>query len=158
TLAGGLEELASAPIFDQRWFDGLADTRRLLREAGDEHCEATSLKAFDAALQRARATPPTSLAAVWRCVDELAACATALRLVVVEDQDSEAEAAPDKVSPIEVAAGEAAYWMDALVRQSTRAREELMYLTPWVGEQPSGEFVDIAIPSLRDLASGRGVP
>src|SRR5690606_29751831 len=89
TLAGGLEELASAPIFDQRWFDGLADTRRLLREAGDEHCEATSLKAFDAALQRARATPPTSLAAVWRCVDELAACATALRLVVVEDQDSE---------------------------------------------------------------------
>ncbi len=158
TLAGGLEELASAPIFDERWFDGLADTRRLLREAGDEHCDATSLKAFDAALQRARAAPPTTLAAAWRCVDELAACAAALRLIVVKDQDSEPEAAPDKVSPVEAAADEAAYWMDALVRQSTRASEELAYLTPWVGEQQSGESVDIAIPSLRDIASGRGVP
>lgn len=156
TLAGGLEELTSAPIIDTRWFTGLADTRRLLSESGDEHCEAATLKAFDTALQRAHATPPTTLAEAWRCVDELAACAQALRPVVIsEPPASDDEDTSDKVpSAAELAAEEAAYWMDALVRQILRAREELAYLTPWVGEQQTGESVDVAIPSLRRLAEG----
>src|SRR5690606_38652649 len=115
-----------APIIDTRWFTGLADTRRLLSESGDEHCEAATLKAFDTALQRAHATPPTTLAEAWRCVDELAACAQALRPVVIsEPPASDDEDTSDKVpSAAELAAEEAAYWMDALVRQILRAREE----------------------------------
>ena len=81
TLAAGLEELAQAPVFEVRWFAGLADTRRLLREAGDEACDRSELAAFDAMLETLRMTPPTTLAAAWRCVDELAARAQTLLLV-----------------------------------------------------------------------------
>ncbi|NLG76575.1 MAG: hypothetical protein GX535_10075 [Xanthomonadaceae bacterium] len=154
TLAGGLEELVDAPIFDARWFDGLADTRQLLRESGDEHCDAMALEAFDAALQRARTSRPSTLAAAWRCVDDITASAEALRPVTIGAQEI-AEPATDKAATL-TGAAEAAYWVEALIRQCRRARDELVYLTPWVCEQPSGAAVDVAIPSLRQLAEGVG--
>src|SRR5690606_32505937 len=134
-------------------FEGLADTRRLLRESGDEHCNAVALETFDAALQRALTTRPSTLAAAWRCIDELAACAEALRPAIGKQEV--AEPPPDKVAAL-TGAAEAAYWLEALIRQSARARDELVYLTPWVRDQQSGESVDIAIPSLGRLAEGVG--
>lgn len=149
-LASGLQELAQMPILGVRWLEGLADTRRVLREAGEDGCDPRVLAAFDAALERACAAPPTTLAAAWRCVDELATQAQALQCL-----DTGASAATvDAAKADEAASAEAAYWIDALARQSRCAREELRYLTPWAGELSTGAEADIEIPSLQQLADG----
>src|SRR5690606_11870196 len=146
TLATGLEELAQAPVLGSHWFTGLADTRRLLREAGDAACDLQALAAFDAQLEHACATPPATLIASWRCVVELAARAQALQPATLPDVQSPDATQTDDGEP--TAADDAAHWVARLVHQSAGAREELAHLAPWIADSSPGSAADIPVPSL----------
>jgi hypothetical protein len=78
-----------------------------------------ALDGFERALQRARSAPTATLADAWTQLELLASSAV--------DAAAELAAAPGWTRE-----GEACMWMEALVRQCTDHRDDLLHLAPWL--------------------------
>ncbi len=131
TLAGGLHELASAPIVRPTLFAGLGDTLDVLAELG----VASALLAP----ARGHLRVPRTLSAARTGL--LALCAEGQALVAaLEGHDT----------------GEPTSWADAFARQVAQALHELEGLCPWLASaDDAGDTVATqldAIPTLLQLA------
>ncbi len=146
TLQPGLSDLAEQKITGSRVFEGLQDTLAIVVDAAasvPEARDATRLMALEQDLTAAILDPPTTLTALRRRLDRLAASAAGL----VADMEARAI---DPESPL-------GGWTRALAGQCTDARAELMTLAPWTdmlsSENGYGDFFALdEIPTLSDLA------
>ncbi|HEY6876554.1 MAG TPA: glucoamylase family protein, partial [Polyangiales bacterium] len=145
TLRPGLAALVDAPILNRRWLEGLSDTFSILIDILDQHRPAAVLE-FEAALESAIAARPVRLTDAWVQLERLAAGANdAAAHFAANDSESEA-----------------GFWANALARQCSDFRDELVFLAPWLELQPvpsmePGVPGDDGIPALRELAT-RKVP
>ncbi|MDB5802562.1 MAG: NdvB [Rhodocyclales bacterium] len=142
TLRPGLLALADAPILHGKSYEGLDDTLRVLVDAcAGLPVEAQSLLLeFQRDLEKVVDARYTSLAAAHVCLERLVAVASALLAFTEHDPVSDAD-----------------IWAQALVRQCCNARDELIFLAPWLllpVAPPGCELPGNAdsIPTLRDLA------
>ncbi len=103
TLRAGLMALPDQKILGAQWFDGLADTLRILEKATRGACPAQFTQ-----LHMNLDSRPTSLAAIRLCLGQLLASATE----VVESLDPNLES-------------QAKWWADAFMRQCRNALDEL---------------------------------
>ena len=150
TLRGGLLALADVPIMQAQLLAGLNDTLGLLAESADE-IVAGSLAAFRKALGGAMLNPPSTIAGMAVLLQKLEKDAGEL-LAEVETSLSVVEVSPPE--------NESAEWAQALVRQVTEFRDELMQLAPWLTLPPVPNGLEVfsrianeaALPSLRGLA------
>ncbi len=136
TLRAGLLALPDHRITGLRWFEGLSDTLRILRDDAGKAAPAR-LARLEKDLASASASRPLFLAAARRCLDGLAASAG----------ETEADLDGDP----------AGWWAGVFARQCRQACEELTFLAPWI-RLPG--FADglcefrgtDEIPTLRELA------
>jgi cellobiose phosphorylase len=103
TLRAGLMALPGQKILGERWYDGLADTLRILEKAAGGACPAQFVQ-----LHMNLESRPTTLAAIRLCLDRLAA--SAIEVVDYVDPDSESQTK---------------WWADAFARQCQSALDEL---------------------------------
>jgi cellobiose phosphorylase len=146
TLRAGIAALADAPILAARLFDGMADTVELIDEtaAGMASPVQAALRAFRRELAVATTrVGPVNLVAVHARLQRLAVAAADL-VAMVGFHD---------------AATEAGEWARALDRQCRQARDDIVFLAPWLslptapaGLDLVGLLPDGGIPSLRALA------
>jgi cyclic beta-1,2-glucan synthetase len=136
TLRQGLLALPDHKILHPRFFDGLADTLRILTKIPGTD-KLAGLDKFRDALERALQAPPADLTGATACLEQLTATATALL--------AEPDAKPE--DPLK-------WWAQALARQ---CREALNDLTLPGAPAAPGSDNSGGIPSLRELAR-RGVP
>ncbi|MBP1692809.1 MAG: glycosyltransferase, partial [Chloroflexi bacterium] len=139
TLRPGLLALPDNPILGTRWIDGLLDTIGILTEATGGATQPPLIQ-FQAELEIACVSRPTTLAAARLCLDRLTT-----RAEVFADS---LDAVPET---------ELSGWVHTLARQCRSNLDELLFLAPWVTlpAAPSGLdiFPDLAeIPTLRELA------
>ncbi|MGO9621993.1 MAG: GH36-type glycosyl hydrolase domain-containing protein [Desulfobaccales bacterium] len=139
TLRAGLLALPDKKILDERWFDGLSDTLRIIVDAAGGVTSAP-LAQLQKELAFAGDSRPTTLAAARLCLDRLATSAED----VVRSLDPGSE-------------GQVNWWAGAFARQCRDALDELTFLAPWTLSRASldklSEFSDIGeIPTLRQLA------
>ena len=150
TLRGGLLALADVPIMQAQLLAGLNDTLGLLAESADE-IVAGSLAVFRKALGGAMLNPPSSVAGMAVLLQKLEKDAGEL-LAEVETSLSVVDVSPPE--------NESAEWAQALVRQVTEFRDELMQLAPWLTLPPVPNGLEVfsrianeaALPSLRGVA------
>lgn len=143
TLRAGLLALPDNKILDERWFDRLSDTLRIVVDAAGGVTLAP-LAQLQKDLASACDSRPTTLAAARLCLDRLVTSA-AVVVAGVEALDADPES-------------QLRWWARALSRQCRDALAELTILAPWtllrasldkLSEFPgSGE-----IPTLRQLAN-----
>ncbi len=138
TLQNGLVALLDQPIARAQTLDGLDDTLGVLVEtAPSEHRDA--IDQFRARLQDARQSRPVTLPACFRALTEIGAAAAVL---------AESLGGPS--------GGGTATWVGALLQQCTDARDDLLFLSPWL-DMPSapsafaGVLDAAAVPTLREL-------
>ncbi|MGO9599698.1 MAG: glucoamylase family protein, partial [Isosphaeraceae bacterium] len=139
TLRAGLLALPDKKILDERWFDGLSDTLRIIVDAAGGVTSAP-LAQLQKELASAGDSRPTTLAAARLCLDRLATSAED----VVRSLDPGSE-------------GQVNWWAGAFARQCRDALDELTFLAPWTLSRASldklSEFPVIGeIPTLRQLA------
>lgn len=143
TLRHGLIALCDAPILNRQWLQGVGDTFAVLCDTISQPTVAVAQ--FERALASAAASRPTTLVDAWAQVKLLAACSADL----VADFTG---AGP------EGSASETNWWVQALDRQCTEVRDELLALAPWLKrEAVPGTPDDLpgvhGIPTLRELAA-----
>ncbi|EPZ16054.1 NdvB [Thauera terpenica 58Eu] len=150
TLRVGLLELADAPIYQANLLSGINDTLGLVAEtSAQEH--AGTLAVFRKAFDAATLEPPVGSQALYRLLQQLGEAADALLAEVQVTQPLVDETSPKS---------EGLKWTRALARQVAQARDELLYLSPWLTLPPPpaglGVIAEIshkaAIPSLRSLS------
>jgi len=139
TLRAGLLALPDKKILDERWFDGLSDTLKIIVDAAGGVTSAP-LAQLQKDLASAGDSRPTTLAAARLCLGRLAASAEDL----VRSLDPGSE-------------GQVNWWAGAFARQCRDALDELTFLAPWTLSRASldklNEFPVISeIPTLRQLA------
>ncbi|MBK1709115.1 glycoside hydrolase family 94 protein [Marichromatium gracile] len=148
TLQPGLLGLIDAPILSPRWLEGIDDSFRILVEAlaaGSEHRRKPVLALPDALvpfrqrLESAIQARPTGLVATRDCLGALATAAEAAAL------DLSARTEADVIA-----------WAGSLARQCRGILEDLLFLVPWLEDEPGLGPVDAvaglgAIPTLREL-------
>ncbi len=145
TLRQGLLALADAPILSPRTWTGLGDTCRVLAETVAGQPESAVLRSFEDACDAASASPPSSLLAAGRTLEELMALAQRIDA----DHSSRAD--------------DGAYWAHALLRQCLAAQDALHEFAPWLqsGLVPADAVGVLGsqgpIPSLADIV-GCGEP
>jgi cyclic beta-1,2-glucan synthetase len=149
TLRPGLTALIDAPIVNRRWLEGLSDTSSILIGILDED-RPDPVVQFETALESAIAAGPNTLTDAWVHVERLA----------VRANDAAALFAAKSLAGSE---SEAGFWAQALAKQCSDLRDELVFLAPWlelrtVSPQGPGFPGDNGIPTLRELAalSARG--
>nr|WP_214460423.1 glucoamylase family protein [Flavihumibacter fluvii] len=136
TLRQGIFEIGSQPIIDQKLFDGVQDTFRLISDAAPN---TEALKTFQKKLDLCRTLIPFNLLSIKSLLDELITSAEQIVGQWPDDPDNHAY-----------------FWSQALLAQCTAIREELYQLTPWVlfpiaPEGLNGMFEIYAIPTLPEL-------
>ena len=140
TLRSGLTTLPDLPILDQRVFDGLADTLAVFADVVPELDQAEVGRIrflLDSARSRRPETPAEMRDALTTIVDSADSLAATV------------EAAPEDTAQA---------WAAALIRQCHAARDELLFLVPWL-ELPASAYdsgapqVHAGIPTLRELAA-----
>ena len=143
TLRQGLLALPDDRILGSRVFEGISDTLRVLEEMAGKTA-ADELVQLKKMLMPAIDSPPTSLAAARRCLDQLATSAAEMAAGVnVPDADPE---------------NRAKEWARSLAGQCRAALDELTFLAAWtlLPVSPEGlrEMPDLdEIPTLRQLAN-----
>lgn len=139
TLQPGLLALIDASILSARLFDGMGDTFKILVDTAEGALPAPFAQ-FRQTLESASTVPPTTLAAVRRCLDSLTITAENGVRGLATDAESEANE-----------------WARALARQCRDALDELLFLAPWLALPTApnglGDFLDGSIPTLRQLAA-----
>jgi len=131
TLRQGLLALPDHQILNQKFWDGLDDTLRVLVDIPGANALA-GVNTLQKHLQSLRMIPPETPAAAKACLEQL--ISTAADMIVESDAEPE--------DPLR-------WWMQALVRQCHNAGEELAFLlSPEWAE--SGQMH--GIPSLHELA------
>ncbi len=129
TLRRGLLEIADAPLFGARVFEGLADTVDVYRDAAlHADFDVTAFASLDAALASSLAAPPGNIAQAHEALKRLLGMAQALA--------DQIRGAPDS---------DIAFWSKTLISQCTDLRDELAGFALPAGEQAE------AI-TLRDLS------
>jgi cyclic beta-1,2-glucan synthetase len=143
TLRPGLTALTDAPILGPRWLDGVSETFALLVDTvgGDTPVVAQ----FEKMLESVVIARPVVLAAAWTHINRLATSAADLAGGLAPGADISAES-------------EASVWSQALVRQCTELRDELLFLAPWLllpsFPETTLDFPGLTgIPTLRDIAA-----
>ena len=150
TLRSGLLELADAPICQANLLAGINDTFGLVAEtSAPAHAGTLAVfrKAFDAALLES----PQGIPALCRLLQQLSEAADALLAEVLATQPLVDEIQPES---------EGVEWTRALARQVAQARDELLYLSPWLTLPPPPPGLGViaemshksATPSLRSLS------
>jgi cyclic beta-1,2-glucan synthetase len=174
TLRAGLLALADDPITAVRLFDGLRDTYRILvaevqEAANDSQCSASAtrlLATFDSELQTVVAYPPASLPALHSCLERLLAGADEM-VGQFAGHFADRFAGPPAAGPAldgggkseSDGKGQPGEWAEALARQCRSARDELVFLSPWLvlPVESTGLATDLAgigeMPTLRTLAT-----
>ncbi len=138
TLRPGLLALLDCPILEPLWLDGLRTTFDVLQET--DEAATTRLAPFRKILESALVDRPTGLRAIKLCLDQLVQAAESLAHDFTDIPESEM-----------------GWWATVLNRQCHQMREELLFVTPWVGlpTMPDG-VIDLpeihGIPTLRTLA------
>jgi cellobiose phosphorylase len=150
TLRPALLALAGERIVAPRWFEGLGDTLYSLGDALGAAAPAR-LARVQEELDRSRQSPPTTIAATRQALERLSASIAEVAAAVAVPSSSDAALAVR-------AAGDAAFWADALVRQCRAFQDELAFLAPWcTAPAAPGGFVDpmdaLGIPTLAELAA-----
>jgi cyclic beta-1,2-glucan synthetase len=150
TLGPGITALIDAPILNRRWLEGISDAFSLLVDAVGKDAPAT-VRRFEDALALADVAKPTTLADAWTQLERLTACAAGAAA------HFSADTADGTHGPANHE-GEAGFWAEALARQCTALRDELLVLAPWlklgsVQSRGPGLPGARAIPTLRDLAA-----
>ena len=143
TLRAGLLALPDHKILDERWFDRLSDTVRIVVDAAGGVTPAP-LAQLQKDLASACDSRPTTLAAARLCLDRLVT-STAGVVVAVAALDADPES-------------QLRWWARALARQCRDALAELTILAPWTVLRASldklSEFPGNGeIPTLRQLAN-----
>jgi cyclic beta-1,2-glucan synthetase len=142
-LRAGLLALPDHKILDERWFDRLSDTVRIVVDAAGGVTPAP-LAQLQKDLASACDPRPTTLAAARLCLDRLVTSAAGVVAAVVAlDADPESQLR---------------WWARALARQCRDALAELTILAPWTLLRASldklSEFPGNGeIPTLRQLAN-----
>ena len=139
TLRAGLVTIPDHQILGTRWFEGLSDTLRILRDSGGQ-AAAVRLIQLRTDVDAMCDTPPTTLTAARLCLERLAT--SIAEMVAGLDDEPESETR---------------FWAGALARQCQAALDELAFLAPWTSlPVPQGLLGDLSgiddIPSLRELA------
>ena len=150
TLRGGLLELADAPISQANLLSGINDTLGLVAETSAQ-AQAGTLAVFRKAFDAATLEPPVGSQALYRLLQQLGEAADALLAELLVTQPLFDETSPKS---------EGLKWTRALARQVAQARDELLYLSPWLTlpAPPTGLGViaeishKSATPSLRSLS------
>jgi cyclic beta-1,2-glucan synthetase len=145
TLRRGLLALPDDWILGPRVFEGISDTLRVLVDVEGKNVSDQLLQ-LQKLLKSATASPPTTLAAVRLCLDQLATSAAE-----VETHCSASLLEADTES-------QAQWWAHALAGQCRAALDELTFLAAWISLPASPDrlrgMTDIdAIPTLRQLAN-----
>ncbi|WP_435549659.1 GH36-type glycosyl hydrolase domain-containing protein [Desulfobacterium sp. N47] len=140
TLRQGLLALPDDPILGSRLFEGIRDTVRIIRDM-DGKTVSDQLMQLNKLLKQAIDSPPTTLAGVRLCLDQLATSAAEM-VTGVNTFNTE----PD---------GQGQWWALALAGQCRTALDELMFLTAWTSSPDMlSEIPDFdEIPTLRQLAN-----
>ncbi len=150
TLRGGLLSLADAPILGGRLFEGLSDTLGILSDTTGD-APATGLAEFQELFESMQHRPPQGLSATHRALSALLHSAESL---------SSPAGQPSLVEGIS-SENEAKSWAVALVQQCRDARDDVLFLAPWLALESTpdglGDFgarlqAD-RVPSLRELAA-----
>jgi len=131
TLRPGLLALPDQRILEARFFDGLNDTLKVLMDTMEGPAPATLVE-LQKDLEFASGNLPTTLAAAWLCLDNLAT-STAKMVANFDSHDSARES-------------NAKWWALAFAGQCQDAIDELTLLNP-----PAVSAID-EIPTLRELA------
>jgi len=148
TLRPGLLGLADHKILGTRFFEGLSDTLRIVRDAAaaaaPEVYAPAQLAQLQQDLESATRSQPTTLVASRRCLDQLATSAAAV-VAGVEALDADPES-------------QLRWWARAFAGQCRDALDELTFLAPWTelwsAQNSLGDFPDLdEIPTLRELAA-----
>ena len=139
TLRPGLLALPDQKILGSRFFDGLSDTFRVLKDTLGETTPAP-LAPFQRHLESACESKPTTLTTMRLCLDRLTTTA--------EEVLASLKTAPES---------EAIWWAHALTRQCRDALDDLMFLAPWAllsaSQDRLSEFDNLdEVPTLRELA------
>ncbi len=148
TLRPGLVSTPDEPIAGVRWFEGLADTLRALRDVPDA-AAAPPLLRLQHELESAFDSRPATVDAFRRWLDRLS----------IGTAEVAAHLAPAPASGAAVeAAGEVTFWVEALQRQLAAMRDDLQFLAPW-SALPAAP-ADLAalppvptLPTLREVAA-----
>ncbi len=146
TLRSGLLGLADHKILGTRLFEGLNDTLGIFMDAvaaspgGYSPAQFAQLQQH---LDSAIRSQPTTLAASWRWLDQLAISALAM-VAVIEPLETDPES-------------QVKWWAHAFAGQCRDALDELAVLAPWTellsSRYSPGDFPDLdEIPTLRELA------
>src|SRR6185312_11882940 len=91
TLRPGLTALRDAPVLNDRWLEGVADTFGLVTDVAGVNPRPAALGRFAAVLQRAGSAPSVTLADAWTQAELLAACATETAMDLDSDPTMAAE-------------------------------------------------------------------
>jgi len=143
TLRQGLLALPDDPILGSRLFEGINDTVRVLMETAGK-TPSGQLVQLQKLLKSTIESPPTTLAAVRLCLDQLAtSAAEVVTGLDVLDVDTESQVQ---------------WWAHALAGQCRAVLNELTFLAAWTSLPASPdrprEMPDIdEIPTLRQLAN-----
>ncbi|HSC99910.1 MAG TPA: glucoamylase family protein, partial [Casimicrobiaceae bacterium] len=146
TLVPGLASLRDAPILNERWIDGMADTLRILIDCVGVD-QSAAVARFATALDLAAALPSPTLVDQWNHIDMLATFGAHIAAGAAARTSSDES---DDVA-----------WAHALASQCADLRDELVFLAPWLRLQPTSTDPQVpgdkAIPTLRELAN-TGLP
>ncbi len=150
TLRPGLLALIDDKIFGARFFEGLFDTLRVLKDAARESPPTAQalLERLEKDLASACASAPATLAATHACLTRFALSATEL----VDSLDPVAAVPISATRPTD----DAHWWAQMLVQQCRSAVDELTLLAPWLTLQRVPDrlrtLLDaMEIPTLREL-------
>ncbi len=152
TLQAGLLALIDAPILNERWLDGIADTFHVLMGAIESNpdqrrlrtahpvkpgkareTQPASARRLQQMLESATQKPPATLAAAWQCLDALTTLATA----VAHELETETQ-------------GDA--WAQSLVRQCHHTGDDMLFLASWLPLSHALPACDRSL-TLRQLAA-----
>lgn len=140
TLKVGFLELANAPLVTTRYFSGLQDSLRLLRNgAGDS--EKKYLQAFDDGLQAACVALPSSLTLSFEHCQKLLSACTAIKDAISSEHHYDPEIT---------------IWASATIQQSQQNFSDLVTFSPWLVLPNARNLVERfpqldKIPSLQEL-------
>jgi cellobiose phosphorylase len=154
TLRSGLAATADDRIIEVRWFEALSDTAQVLVEAIGGSVPAP-LSRLLRDLEAAYDSHPTTIAAMRQWLDRVAADVSE----IAARTGSKVGSLPGpRPSGAHKAAGEVAFWTEALVGQCRAMQQELDFLAPWSALAPVPDALGIlgllrGIPTLRELAA-----
>ncbi|MBC8119056.1 MAG: cyclic beta 1-2 glucan synthetase, partial [Burkholderiaceae bacterium] len=158
TLRAGLVALIDAPILQPRWLDGIRDTFDVLAQSAEKDGRPLpgGIAEFSAAIDSAAAETSFDLASAWTRIDALTRHASDIAQLFAAHVTVQA---PSATSPllatrnVEDHGLEAVGWSQALLRQCTGLREDLLFLAPWLASAGAAAPSGAGVPSLRELAS-----